>query len=209
MVFCLRAIVSVVAATCLAGSEGANAGFLATMEVSEFANLRALIANTTKALHESQAATKLASAPKAAAAAAHDHAKTTVEKPAAPAGEAKGSLPKHVSKEREAMIIKQLSAEEAKLGENLKQIKEERKHDAKDKDKKLMSMMKGKDAEKLAGFDKFFDRMNQKSELGCQDVMSKLKRIVHFVKKGGLSGNTKAADGLNSVLKEMSGMVGL
>merc|ERR1719171_3253944 len=107
------------------------------------------------------------------------------------------------------MIIKQLTAQEDALSKNLKDIKAMVKKDKADagSEGKLESMMKGKDLEMFKGFDDFNKRANAKAAIGAMDVLSKLKKVVHFVKKGALSGDKKASDGLESVLKDMTGMV--
>lgn len=234
-----RSIVAV-AVMCLASSEAATSGFLSAMN-SEYAELRVVLANTTKVLKESQAASKLATAPKPANVAAHEdkapakevakpapakeaakpaaakpEAKPVAAKPVAAKSEAKpaagglAGLPKHASKAQEAMIIKQLTAQEDALSKNLKDIKAMVKKDKADagSEGKLENMMKGKDLEMFKGFDDFNKRANAKAAIGAMDVLSKLKKVVHFVKKGALSGDKKAADGLDGVIKEMTGMVG-
>merc|ERR1719240_1217291 len=172
---------------------------------SEYAHLRVLLTNTSKILKESQEASKTASAPKAASVAAH--AKEAAKPAAKPAA---GGLPKHATKAQQAMIVKQLQAEEDKLAENLKDIKAMQKQDkaqAKDQ-KKLEGMMKGKDKDMFESFDAFNKRANAKAAIGAMDVMSKLKKMIHFVKKGALTGDEKASKSLEAVLKDMTGMVG-
>merc|ERR1719247_2117671 len=73
---------------------------------------------------------------------------------------------------------------------------------------KLQNSMKAPDAAMMAKFDKWDDRMNQKSRLGAMDVISKLKGAIHFIKKGALSGNADAQKGLDGVLAKMANMAG-
>jgi len=56
-------------------------------------------------------------------------------------------------------------------------------------------------------FDAFNKRANAKAVVGATDVLSKLKHMVHFIKKGALSGDDKAAAGLQDVLKDMGSMI--
>jgi len=211
----------------LSGSQAARTSFRATLQSSEFAHLQVLIANTTKALKESQAASavekkapeeakKAPVAEKKEAPAAQKKAPEAVKAPVAEkkteapkAQKPKPAFPQHATKEHQAMIIKQLAAEEDLLSKNLKEIKAEQKKDKLEagNEKHLESMMKGKDADMLKNFDIFSKRANAKAAVGAQDVLSKLKHMIHFIKKGALSGDDKAANGLNDVLKDMSGMV--
>merc|ERR1719387_52269 len=208
-------IVAFVAIACLSGSQGARKSLRATLQASELSHLEVLIANTTKALKESQAATaaekKAAPANKTAPVADKKAPAAAKKSEAADASKPKHAFTQHVTKERQQMIIKQLSAEEDLLDKNLKAIKAEQKEDrSKDKierEQHLEGMMKGKDAEMLKNFDAFTKRANAKAAVGAQDVLSKLKHMIHFIKKGALTGDGKAADGLDSVLKDMSGMV--
>eukprot|EP00746_Dinoflagellata_sp_MGD_P150535 gnl/MRDRNA2_/MRDRNA2_82378_c0_seq1.p1 gnl/MRDRNA2_/MRDRNA2_82378_c0~~gnl/MRDRNA2_/MRDRNA2_82378_c0_seq1.p1 ORF type:complete len:214 (+),score=80.28 gnl/MRDRNA2_/MRDRNA2_82378_c0_seq1:74-715(+) len=208
-------IVAFLAVACLSGSHAARISLRATMQASELSHLQMLIANTTKALKESQAATasekKPAAANKTAPVADKKASAAAKKSEAADSSKPKHAFTQHVTKERQAMIIKQLSAEEDLLDKNLKAIKAEQKEDRSEDKKKreehLESMMKGKDAEMLKNFDTFTKRANAKAAVGAQDVLSKLKHMIHFIKKGALNGDGKAADGLDSVLKDMSGMV--
>jgi len=208
-------IVALVAIACLSGSQGARTSLRVTLQASELSHLQVLIANTTKALKESQAA----SAAEKKAQATEKKAEAPAVEKKAPEAEKKAQVdkkPKHsfatqVTKERQATIIKQLSAEEEMLDKNLKAIKTEQKEDNSKKriesEQHLQSMMKGKDAEMLKHFDEFTKHANAKAAVGAQDVLSKLKHMIHFIKKGALSGDQKAANGLDGLLKDMSGMV--
>jgi len=209
-------IVAFVAIACLSGSQGARMSLRATLQASELSHLQMLIANTTKALKESQAATvaeKKANATekKAVAPAAAKKAPEPEKKAAVVEKKPKHAFAQHVTKERQAVIIKQLSAEEDMLDKNLKAIKAEQKKDnskeQQENEKRLQGMMKGKDAEMLKHFDDFTKHANAKAAVGAQDVLSKLKHMIHFIKKGALTGNEKAATGLDDVLKDMGGMI--
>jgi outer membrane biosynthesis protein TonB len=205
----------------LSGSQAARTSLRATLQASELAHLQVLIANTTKALKESQAATaEKKTAPAAEKKTTEAEKKAPVAEKKAPVAEKKPeeapkaqkpkpAFPQHVTKQRQAVIIKQLAAEEDMLAKNLKEIKAQQKKDKQEdkNEKHLEGMMKGKDADMLKNFDAFTKRANAKAAVGAQDVLSKLKHMIHFIKKGALQGDGKAADGLDSVLKDMSGMV--
>jgi len=202
-------IVAFVAIACLSGSNAARTSLRATLQAEELSHLQVLIANTTKALKESQAATTAEKKAPAVEKKTPEADKKPEEKLSA---KPKPAFPQHVTKERQAVIIKQLSAEEDILDKNLKAIKAEEKADkSKEKitsEKHLESMMKGKDAAMLKNFDDFTKRANAKAAVGAQDVLSKLKHMIHFIKKGALTGNnTQAAAGLDDVLKDMGSMV--
>merc|ERR1712224_696961 len=159
---------------------------------SEYAQLQSLITDTAKALRESQGATPNLSPKehKGSQQTATAHAVAPVPEPAK-----RFSLigPKHASKEQQAMIIKQLTVEEDRLAQNVKAIKAAQKKEQAQASntKELEGLLKGKDKEMLTKFDAFSKRSSQKAALGAMDVISKLKRVVHFVKKGALSGNQR------------------
>eukprot|EP00746_Dinoflagellata_sp_MGD_P077668 gnl/MRDRNA2_/MRDRNA2_31138_c0_seq1.p2 gnl/MRDRNA2_/MRDRNA2_31138_c0~~gnl/MRDRNA2_/MRDRNA2_31138_c0_seq1.p2 ORF type:complete len:209 (+),score=73.75 gnl/MRDRNA2_/MRDRNA2_31138_c0_seq1:61-687(+) len=199
----------------LAVASVANSAHLRTSQkVSvEYGSLRAIIANTTKALKESQAATaqakktntttqeKKTNSTKAEASTKETSVSATPAKP-------KG-FPKHADKAAQEKIIAALAKQEEALESNIKAIKASEKEDrANEKNSKsLAASMKESDKKMFEGFDAFNKRANAKAVVGATDVLSKLKHMVHFIKKGALSGDAKAADGLDAVLKDMGSMI--
>jgi len=67
--------------------------------------------------------------------------------------------------------------------------------------------MSDKDKKVWDQFGEWDRRMTQKSLAGANDILSKLKNAVHFIKKGALQGDSKAHDGLEDVMKQMSGFL--
>merc|ERR1719271_2190041 len=120
------------------------------------------------------------------------------------------ALPKNVTKVQKEDIIKALTMQEQAIEKNEVAIKKMDKEQKKDEKKKeqLEKAMKPADKEMFEKFDQWDHRMNQKSQVGALDVMSKLKGAIHFIKKGALDGNAKAEEGLNDVLKSMAAYTG-
>ena len=123
------------------------------------------------------------------------------------------SIPKNVTKEKQAQVVKVLEDQEKMLEKNLAQIssleKQEKSKDEKEKSKTLKAHMNSKDAAMMNKFDEWSERMNKKTRLGAMDVLSKLKNAVHLIKKGALTGDAKSADNLNKVLESMGQMAGV
>merc|ERR1719233_845484 len=115
-------------------------------------------------------------------------------------------LPRHVSDAEKTVIISKLRDEETKLQKTVADIKTSIKTEknSAEKNKSFRTKMKKKDQEKWDEFQQWDNRMNRKTMVGAQDVLSKIKNAVHLIKKGALSGNDKASHDLDNVVKQMS-----
>jgi len=136
-----------------------------------------------------------------------ERAQTTISEHTQSVAHILGHLPKEVSKAHEAEIITKLQAEEAKLQNNVKMLKAEGKKEKARMEEKMAfrKKMSSKDKKMWDQFSEWDHRMNQKSLAGARDILSKLKNAVHFIKKGALQGDAKAHQGLDDVVKQMSG----
>lgn len=116
-------------------------------------------------------------------------------------------LPKQVSKAHEAEILSKLQAQAEKIQKNVNMLKAEGKKEKAREEEKMSfrKKMSEKDKKKWDQFSEWDHRMNQKSLAGARDILSKLKNAVHFIKKGALQGSSKAHDGLENVVKQMTG----
>mmetsp|Transcript_91225 Transcript_91225/g.295066 ORF Transcript_91225/g.295066 Transcript_91225/m.295066 type:complete len:177 (-) Transcript_91225:84-614(-) len=115
------------------------------------------------------------------------------------------ALPKNLTKAKQDAVVATLEAEVGKLGKNVQMLKAIAKNEtahAKDV-AQLKAKLGGKDKAMLDSMDAWSSRMNEKARIGGLGVISKLKNAIHLIKKGALSGNGKAAIGLNDLLKQM------
>ena len=74
--------------------------------------------------------------------------------------------------------------------------------------KSLKDSMKPADKAMMEKMDEWSERMNRKARLGAMDTISKLNNAIHLIKKGALTGDKGASDGLAKVLEKMSQMGG-
>ena len=119
-----------------------------------------------------------------------------------------GELPKNLTKAKQDIVVKQLEAEVAKMStnvQNLKKIAKEEKAQS-NTTAHLKASMKDKDRAMLDKMDQWSARSNEKAKIGALTVMSKLKNMIHLIKKGALGGNSKAAGDLDNVMKQMTAM---
>merc|ERR1719253_596384 len=132
---------------------------------------------------------------------AHAEANSTAKAPADASGEKK----KVVSAAQQQQVMEQLMKLATNMETNAKQI---RSLDAKDKATHVSSAnlthnMSDADKKMWDNFDSWNHRMNEKTQVGSMDVVSKIKKAMHFIKKGAMSGNDSAADALQDVIKSM------
>merc|ERR1719313_503953 len=118
------------------------------------------------------------------------------------------SKPKVVSAEQQEKVMEQLEKLAVNMQANAKQIKV---LDAKDmathiSAANLTHTMSAADKKMWDNFDDWNHRMNQKTEVRSLDVVSKIKKAMHFIKKGAMSGDAKAAEQLQDVIKSMGMM---
>merc|ERR1719287_298365 len=70
----------------------------------------------------------------------------------------------------------------------------------------LTHNMSSADKKMWDNFDDWNHRMNEKTEVRSLDVVSKIKKAMHFIKKGAMSGDAQAAEQLQDVIKSMGMM---
>merc|ERR1719461_1510262 len=120
-----------------------------------------------------------------------------------------GKLPKNMTKTKQEAVVDTLESEITKLTANVNNIKKmemKEKQEANTTASLKEHMKNSKDKAMLESMDRWSERANEKARIGALNVISKLKNAIHLVKKGALSGNTKAADNLANVLKQMTAM---